>query len=130
MRQAITAARHGLRRRIWTLRLVSVAAPMLGMFGTCWGIVQAFRGTLCGSYESGLHCFMVDVSDAVTITALGLVIGILTHWAHDYCESHVNLFELEMKCAALELRSRSSSIRAFLNSPKPCPRVGSQPSPT
>jgi biopolymer transport protein ExbB/TolQ len=110
-KSAIAATRHGLRRRIWTLRLISVAAPLLGLLGTCWGIVQAFRGTWCGSYESGLHCLFNDLVPAVTITALGLMIGILTQWAYAYCESRVEDFESEMKCTALELFHHLASVR-------------------
>lgn len=109
MNHAIAATLHSLRRRLWTLRFIALAAPLIGLFGTCIGIPNAFR-SFCGWSETGLSCISGGLLESMVPAAMGILAGTFAHVAHEYSESRVRDFEVEMKCAALELLNYLSTM--------------------
>ena len=80
-REAIQAAgvreAAQLQQKISYLSNIGVIAPMLGLLGTMWGMILAFRvsvGTLEGIGQT--PALMAAVSTAMNTTALGLIVGI------------------------------------------------------
>jgi biopolymer transport protein ExbB/TolQ len=107
--QAISATSHELRRRLWTLRMNAVVMPLLGLVMICKGTIASFSTIGCGYRQTLMSCFVSDVTGYFLVTALGLLLGILNGWAQAHFENRIEDFELEMKCAALELRNRLQS---------------------
>jgi biopolymer transport protein ExbB/biopolymer transport protein TolQ len=88
---------HGeLRRGLNLLASVGSTAPLVGAFGTVLGIVDSFRG--CSGARSTCMAYTAEgISDALLLTALSLILGILTMWCYRYLTSELETFDREMK---------------------------------
>jgi|PlaIllAssembly_1097288.scaffolds.fasta_scaffold512769_2 predicted lipid-binding transport protein (Tim44 family) len=75
--------RGALQRRMHTLAAIKVTGPMLGLLGTLLGLINAFAGmAMTGSVDA--RALGAGVSEALIMTALGLVIGLPAWWAHSF----------------------------------------------
>jgi biopolymer transport protein ExbB len=74
----------------------------VGVFGTCYGFLTAFKGCGC-SMESLKAALAYEHSRALVPTALSSLVAVPTIWVHRYLESKINWFDLEMETASLEL---------------------------
>ncbi|MDR0367067.1 MAG: MotA/TolQ/ExbB proton channel family protein [Rickettsiales bacterium] len=74
---AITSEREmaRLEERIDWLSLIGTTSPLLGLFGTVWGIMEAF-GAIGRTGNSSIGVLAPGVADALATTALGLIVAI------------------------------------------------------
>jgi biopolymer transport protein TolQ len=75
LNRASTEELDQLERGVPFLATVASAAPFIGLFGTVWGIVNAFHG-LSQMKESTLQAVAPGISEALIATAVGLVAAI------------------------------------------------------
>lgn len=73
----------GLSRGMGFLASISNASPFIGLFGTVWGIMDAFRNIgLMGS--ANLSTVAPGISEALIATAMGLFVAIPAVLAYNY----------------------------------------------
>lgn len=75
MRVAISRESEDLERFLPFLATVGSTSPYIGLFGTVWGIMQAFLG-LAGVQQATLAMVAPGIAEALIATALGLFAAI------------------------------------------------------
>jgi biopolymer transport protein ExbB/TolQ len=91
-----------MKRRLSGLATVASTAPFVGMIGTVIGILDAFRGCI-GSRWFCTAAVIAGICEALATTVLGLLVAIPAVWFYNYLSNTMELFEIEMKNASLEL---------------------------
>lgn len=84
-----------LERGLTFLATVASAAPFIGLFGTVWGIMNAFHG-LSFSKSTTLQAVAPGISEALVATAIGLAAAIPAAVAFNYCTAVVKDFRIQM----------------------------------
>jgi len=84
-----------LARGLGTLRTIASSAPFVGLGGTCFGILNAFRG-IAMQKAAAMAMIASFIADALLMTAVGLFVGILAVWLHNYLWRRVEIFRSEM----------------------------------
>ena len=84
------------------LASIGATAPFVGLFGTTFGIINAFSGmAMTGS--GGIAAISAGIAEALITTALGLVVAIVAVWAYNYFAGQVDGFTVEMDNSGSEL---------------------------
>jgi biopolymer transport protein ExbB/TolQ len=93
--------RAELMRGLGTLSTIASSAPFIGLLGTVFGILNAFRGT---AMQKAAAMAMVAsyLAESLVTTAMGMVVAIAAVWCRNYLIERVENFENEMSNAALE----------------------------
>ncbi len=95
LRRAINVELTGLNRTLPFLATTGNTAPFIGLFGTVWGIMNAFQGIgLRGS--ASLAVVAPGISEALIATAAGLAAAIPAVVAYNYFANKVRVLESEM----------------------------------
>lgn len=86
---------------IGNLKGIGSAAPLLGLLGTCFGIINTlFRG-----YVMEKHALMAILSSraaaAILPAALGIVVAVAAIWSHNYLCREIELLDAELGVAEL-----------------------------
>jgi biopolymer transport protein ExbB/biopolymer transport protein TolQ len=103
-RQAALAATADLRRGLAALATIGSTAPFVGLFGTTFGIIDAFRSmAITGS--NNMAAISVGISEALVTTAFGLFVAIPAVWAYNALSGRVEDFVLEMERSGYQLVS-------------------------
>jgi biopolymer transport protein ExbB len=93
-----------LHQRIQYLSDIGAVAPMVGLLGTVWGMIQAFREiaqhSFVGSKSSGLAS---GVSEALLTTAGGLMVGIPALIFYSVFRGRVQGLIAELEAAATHI---------------------------
>jgi biopolymer transport protein ExbB/TolQ len=103
--QVATASRAGersktlfnqeLRRGLSVLATIATSSPFIGLFGTIFGIINAFRGmALTGS--GGIGAVAGGISEALVTTAVGIGVAVLALWVYNMLNSRIEVFDAEM----------------------------------
>ncbi len=105
-----------LESRLPWLATTGVVAPFIGLFGTVWGIIDAFHG-LGTAGAATLRAVAPGVSEALITTAAGLFAAIPAVIAYNMFTQHIREFGARMDDFSLELmneieRAQSGSARA------------------
>ena len=84
-----------LRRGLPILATIATSAPFIGLFGTIFGIINAFRGMqLTGS--GGIGAVAGGISEALVTTAVGIGVAVLALWVFSILSSKIEVFDAEM----------------------------------
>ena len=95
LRRAINVELTSLNRALPFLATTGNTAPFIGLFGTVWGIMNAFRGIgLRGS--ATLAVVAPGISEALIATAAGLAAAIPAVVAYNYFSNRLRVLETEM----------------------------------
>ncbi len=96
LRRAVNMELTGLGKALPFLATTGNTTPFIGLFGTVWGIMNAFRGIgLRGS--ANLATVAPGISEALIATAAGLAAAIPAVVAYNYFTSKVRVLESEMQ---------------------------------
>ena len=91
-----------LKRGLSGLATIGATAPFVGLFGTTFGIINAFSGmALTGS--GGIAAISAGIAEALITTAFGLFVAVPAVWAFNYFNGKVENFNVEMDNASSEL---------------------------
>jgi biopolymer transport protein TolQ len=102
MRQASTTELTKLERGLGFLATTGSATPFIGLFGTVWGIMDAFRGIgIRGS--ATLAVVAPGISEALIATAAGLAAAIPAVVAFNYYINRIKVLSAEMENFSAEL---------------------------
>jgi biopolymer transport protein ExbB/TolQ len=84
-----------LRRGLNMLATVATSAPFIGLFGTIFGIINAFRGMqLTGS--GGIGAVAGGIAEALVTTAVGIAVAVLALWVFNILNTRIEVFDAEM----------------------------------
>ena len=95
LRRATTSETHRLEKYLAFLATTGSAAPFIGLFGTVWGIMDAFHG-IGKSGSASLAVVAPGISEALVATAIGLVAAIPAVIAYNHFVNKVNVLIGEM----------------------------------
>jgi biopolymer transport protein TolQ len=91
-----------LERRLPWLATTGNVTPFIGLFGTVWGIIDAFHGLGTASAAS-LRAVAPGISEALITTAAGLFAAIPAVIAYNYLVNEIRQFGARMDDFTLEL---------------------------
>ena len=84
-----------LEKGVTFLATVASSAPFIGLFGTVWGIMNAFHG-LSNAKSTTLQAVAPGISEALVATAIGLAAAIPAAIAYNYFAVSVRRFKDSM----------------------------------
>ena len=91
-----------LERRLPWLATTGNVAPFIGLFGTVWGIIDAFHG-LGTANAASLRAVAPGISEALVTTAAGLFAAIPAVIAYNYFLNEIRQFGSRMDDFTMEL---------------------------
>ncbi|MBT3221096.1 MAG: MotA/TolQ/ExbB proton channel family protein [Proteobacteria bacterium] len=74
-----------LKRGMTILATTGSTAPFVGLFGTTFGVINAFQGMATAG--SGLASISAGISEALITTGVGIGVAVLGVWAFNYFNS-------------------------------------------
>jgi biopolymer transport protein TolQ len=95
LRRAELEETHRLEKGVTFLASVASAAPFVGLFGTVWGIMNAFHG-LSQAKSSTIQAVAPGISEALVATAVGLAAAIPAAVAFNYFTASIRKFRQSM----------------------------------
>lgn len=95
LRRAELEESHRLEKGITFLASVASSAPFIGLFGTVWGIMNAFHG-LANAKSTTIQAVAPGISEALVATAVGLAAAIPAAVAFNYFTASVKKFRQSM----------------------------------
>lgn len=101
MRRATSQEITRLERALTFLATTASAAPFVGLFGTVWGIMNAFRG-LSMTQSSSIQAVAPGISEALIATATGLFAAIPAVVAFNHFSRQIRVLSVEMDNFAFE----------------------------
>jgi biopolymer transport protein TolQ len=102
LRRATTSETHRLEKYLAFLATTGSAAPFIGLFGTVWGIMDAFHG-IGKTGSASLAVVAPGISEALVATAIGLIAAIPAVIAYNHFLNKVNVLIGEMDNFAQEM---------------------------
>lgn len=91
-----------LRRGLSVLATIGSTAPFVGLFGTTFGIIDAFAGiALTGT--GGIMVISTGISEALITTAFGLFVAVPAVWAYNYLLGRIEGMTVEMERSGYQL---------------------------
>lgn len=96
LRRAEVDEASRLERGVTFLATVASSAPFIGLFGTVWGIMNAFHG-LGEHKNSTLEAVAPGISEALVATAIGLAAAIPASIAYNYFAVTIRRFRQSME---------------------------------
>jgi biopolymer transport protein TolQ len=91
-----------LERRVPFLATTASIAPFIGLFGTVWGIMEAFLGLGGAGGSNSIDAVAPGIAEALINTAAGLAAAIPAVIAYNYFSNRVKRFASEMDDFAME----------------------------
>lgn len=95
-----------LERNLGILATVAAVSPFIGLFGTVWGIIDAFRG-IGATGNANLATVAPGISEALVATAIGLVAAIPALMAYNFFQGQLKQIQTELDDFSLEFISLS-----------------------
>jgi biopolymer transport protein ExbB/TolQ len=93
--RAATIFTQELRRGTSTLGTIATSSPFIGLFGTIFGIINAFRGmALTGS--GGIGAVASGIAEALITTAFGIGVAIIALWCYNNLNTRTQIYGAEM----------------------------------
>lgn len=93
-----------LEKNLSFLATTASATPFIGLFGTVWGIINAFEA-IGSSRSTDLSVVAPGIAEALIATAMGLAAAIPAVIGYNYFLGHIRVFSLEMEEFSLELQT-------------------------
>ena len=90
----ISRNEEGLSKRLSFLSTAASVSPYIGLFGTVWGIMNAFSG-LSQLTQVSITVVAPGISEALIATALGLFAAIPALISYNWCLNKINTFSNE-----------------------------------
>lgn len=87
-----------------TLASIGSVAPFIGLFGTVWGIINAFQGLSSGS--ASLDVVAPGIAEALVATAVGLAAAIPAVWCYNYLSGQVNKYMAQLESFIQDIMGR------------------------
>ncbi len=98
--------------RVSTLASIGSITPFIGLFGTVWGIIDAFSGLSTGG--GSIEAVAPGIAEALVATAVGLAAAIPAVWFYNYFNTQITKINSQMETFSqdfLNLIERSILIK-------------------
>ena len=95
MKRATNMEITKLEKALTFLATTSGTAPFIGLFGTVWGIMNAFRG-LSVTHSSSIQAVAPGIAEALIATAAGLAAAIPALMAYNHFANRIRVVSDEM----------------------------------
>ncbi len=95
MKRATTVEITKLEKALTFLATTSGTTPFIGLFGTVWGIMNAFRG-LSVTHTSSIQAVAPGIAEALVATAAGLFAAIPALMAYNHFAHKIRVLTSEM----------------------------------
>ena len=99
---ATTLTSAEMKKGLGWLATIGATAPFVGLFGTVFGIINAFAG-MATTGSGGLAAVSAGIAEALITTAFGLLVAIPAVWAFNHFTERLERFTIEMDNASQEL---------------------------
>jgi biopolymer transport protein ExbB/TolQ len=104
----------GLRRGLPGLATIASSAPFVGLLGTVFGIITAFRKMSDPNAPGGLASVSGGIAEALITTAVGLTVAIIAVWFYNYFSTRVEHLTVDVDETAGEvLECMRRELEAF-----------------
>lgn len=90
-------------RRISLIALIASVATLLGLLGTISGLIKTFAAIAAADPAKKAEMLGLGISEAMTSTAAGLVVGIAAMVVHTLCTTKIDEIVAQTKKAGLRL---------------------------
>ena len=95
MKRANSVETTKLEKNCSFLATTASSAPFVGLFGTVWGIMDAFRG-LSVTHSSSIQAVAPGIAEELIATAVGLAAAIPALMAYNYFVQQIKVLAVEM----------------------------------
>src|ERR671914_2580509 len=95
MKRATSVETTKLEKNCSFLATTASSAPFVGLFGTVWGIMNAFRG-LSVTHSSSIQAVAPGIAEALIATAAGLAAAIPALMAYNHFAQRIRVLAAEM----------------------------------
>ena len=95
MKRATSVETTKLEKHCSFLATTASSAPFVGLFGTVWGIMNAFRG-LSVTHSSSIQAVAPGIAEALIATAGGLAAAIPALMAYNFFVQQIKVLAVEM----------------------------------
>jgi biopolymer transport protein TolQ len=99
--RAILAEGQSARALMWFLAFIAAGAPFIGLFGTVYGIMDAFM-RIGAAKTASLPVVAPAIGEALITTAIGLAAAIPAVFFYNWIDKRVGDFVSELEAAAAE----------------------------
>jgi biopolymer transport protein TolQ len=99
--RAILTEAFGARALMWLLAFIAAGAPFIGLFGTVYGIMDAFI-RIGAAKTASLPVVAPAIGEALITTAIGLAAAIPAVFFYNWIDKRVSDFVAELEAAAAE----------------------------
>ncbi len=96
MKRSVNQQVTDLERHLTFLATTASAAPFIGLFGTVWGIMNAFRG-LSVTHSSSIQAVAPGIAEALIATATGLAAAIPAVVAYNHFAREIRVLNADMQ---------------------------------
>ena len=96
MKRAASVELTQLEKSLTFLATTGSTAPFVGLFGTVWGIMNAFRG-LAVTHSSSIQAVAPGIAEALIATAAGLAAAIPAVMAYNHFSQKIRVIGADME---------------------------------
>jgi len=100
--RAISINIENFKKGLSGLATIGSTAPFVGLFGTTFGIINAFQG-MAKEENAGIGAVAAGISEALITTALGLAVAVPAVWIYNIFTNKIETFTVEMDNSSSEL---------------------------
>lgn len=112
LKTGYNSANEKMDMRVSTLASIGSITPFIGLFGTVWGIIDAFSGLSSGG--GSIEAVAPGIAEALVATAVGLAAAIPAVWFFNIFNNHITRINSQMESFSqdfLNLIERSILIK-------------------
>jgi biopolymer transport protein ExbB/TolQ len=91
-----------LKRGTNTLATIATSSPFIGLFGTIFGIINAFRG-MAVTGSGGIGAVSQGIAEALITTAFGIGVAIIALWCYNFLSARIDVYSTEMANTSSEI---------------------------
>jgi len=85
-----------LKRGLSVMTTIATSSPFIGLFGTIFGIINAFRGmAMTGS--GGIGAVAAGIAEALVTTAFGIAVAVIALWTFNSLNTKIEVYNTEME---------------------------------
>ena len=112
LKTGFNTSQEKMDNRVATLASIGSITPFIGLFGTVWGIIDAFSGLSTGG--GSIEAVAPGIAEALVATAVGLAAAIPAVWFFNYFNNQITKINSQMETFSqdfLNLIERSILIK-------------------
>jgi biopolymer transport protein TolQ len=95
LKAGYNTANERMDSRVSTLASIGSISPFVGLFGTVWGIIDAFSGLSTGG--GSIEAVAPGIAEALVATAVGLAAAIPAVWFYNVFNNHISRINSQME---------------------------------